>query len=308
MILRIIHGLNICALVLLAGCFSKSHQIKRSLMLQSQPGLPIVRFEPGAAYPITIWIHGTRMFPPGVLDNYFHSEPGLHHFSFTAPCYKVRRVAQDIIASDPLYYEQQGFYIFGWSGKLSFNERKRAAQELYTQLKALRHSYREQFGHEPTIRIITHSHGGNVALNLAAVKDPEDIDFVIDELVVLACPVQTKTARHAQDLIFKKIYSFYSYLDMLQVLDPQGLYTFKRSRTTPTFSEHQFACWPSIEQIELNLDWHGCLHIDFIRQEILKNFGAIMRVIKQWQHECKEQGIDWGAADKALYLMRKTKS
>lgn len=62
------------------------------------------------------------------------------------------------------------FYTFGWSGILSLTKRRNDALRLYNALsKELKH-YRKM-GINPKIRIIAHSHGGNVALNLGTIKE-----------------------------------------------------------------------------------------------------------------------------------------
>src|SRR4029079_13288770 len=106
-------------LCLLPSCFfQQAPKIQRGLVLKNKPQnySPTI---PTTEYPITIWVHGTRLAPPGVLETFFHSEPGLNHYSLVDSIYKQRRIAEDIISSDPDYFMTQGFYLFGWSGKLS---------------------------------------------------------------------------------------------------------------------------------------------------------------------------------------------
>lgn len=60
------------------------------------------------------------------------------------------------------------FYTFGWSGLISISSRRFEAIRLYNQLSEELDRY-HKMGVQPKIRIITHSHGGNLCLNLAAV-------------------------------------------------------------------------------------------------------------------------------------------
>lgn len=66
--------------------------------------------------------------------------------------------------------ETEYFYAFGWSGLVSQYRRRKEAIRFYNVLQEERAKY-EAKGVYPKIRIIVHSHGGNVALNLAAVAE-----------------------------------------------------------------------------------------------------------------------------------------
>ena len=294
----------IAALCSLPGCFwRRPPQLQRALLLEQRTE-PQAERSPSYEYPLTIWIHGTRLTPPGVLESFFYSKPGLHHYTEIEPIYKQRKIAEDVISSDPDYFMAKGFYLFGWSGKLSFEERLQAAHQLYEQLRALRKHYVGQFGHEPIIRIITHSHGGNVALNVARVQDSEDTHFIVDELILLACPVQKRTSCYIDSSLFKKVYSLYSEMDIIQVIDPQRLYHgHTRLHKVPLFSEHCFTPCKKVEQIQINIDQHTAFHIDFIRHVFLVNFGAILHEIKEWAtQELQQSEADWCDAEKTLYL------
>ncbi|MFA5306430.1 MAG: hypothetical protein WC365_03190 [Candidatus Babeliales bacterium] len=61
------------------------------------------------------------------------------------------------------------FYAFGWSGLLSQTNRRLEAIRFYNALCAELARLRSK-GIYPKVRIITHSHGGNLALNLGAVQ------------------------------------------------------------------------------------------------------------------------------------------
>ena len=83
-----------------------------------------------------------------------------------------------------------------------------AARQLYQELKELREDYKKKYGKEPVIRILAHSHGGNVALLLERVKDKDDTTFAIDELILLAVPVQTHTMYYTHAPYSKKYIHF----------------------------------------------------------------------------------------------------
>ncbi|MCB9492966.1 MAG: hypothetical protein H6679_01705 [Epsilonproteobacteria bacterium] len=61
------------------------------------------------------------------------------------------------------------YYTFGWSGLISQNSRRFEAIRLYNALSQELEDYHTR-GIYPKIRLLTHSHGGNVCLNLAAIK------------------------------------------------------------------------------------------------------------------------------------------
>lgn len=60
------------------------------------------------------------------------------------------------------------YYTFGWTGLISQNSRRFEAIRLYNQLSDELDRYHKK-GIFPKVRIITHSHGGNLCLNLASV-------------------------------------------------------------------------------------------------------------------------------------------
>lgn len=112
------------------------------------------------------------------------------------------------------------FYTFGWTGLLSYKQRIKEAKVLYNQLKRRLHLLKKD-GRTPKVRIIAYSHGGNLALNLGAIRSdcyPND-KFVVDELVVLGMPVQQATSCLVYSSIFKQIYHIYSPGDAVQRLD-----------------------------------------------------------------------------------------
>ncbi|KKP23849.1 MAG: hypothetical protein SZ59_C0003G0073 [candidate division TM6 bacterium GW2011_GWF2_28_16] len=78
------------------------------------------------------------------------------------------------------------FYTFGWSGLLSQNRRRLEAVRFYNSLSEELENYKS-FEKIPEIRIITHSHGGNLALNLAAVhtviNNFENIDLILKNTI-----------------------------------------------------------------------------------------------------------------------------
>lgn len=68
------------------------------------------------------------------------------------------------------YTEKNYFYTYGWSGLISQQRRRKEAIRFFN---ALTDEYQKltQAGIKPRIRLITHSHGGNVILNMAGMYD-----------------------------------------------------------------------------------------------------------------------------------------
>lgn len=226
---------------------------------------------------VTIWIHGTKLTPSAVLPNFFYRKVGMHPIITYDSKYHLRKLAHCLEQSDQTNFMLEHFYVFGWSGKLSFTERKKAAQDLYDELINLCNHYKLKYGTMPKFRIITHSHGGNVALNLAQIKKD---DFIkVSELILLACPVQTQTMHLLQDPIFEQVYSFYSETDIIQIIDPQGLYKNKAPKTS-LFSKREFPEHNKLVQIKTRARKRGLMHIEFLSLPFISHLPLALGKIK----------------------------
>lgn len=253
---------------------------------------------------ITIWVHGTRFLPHGVLERYFYSKPGLNHYTSIEKKYHQRRLAENLIGTDPEQFSSEQFYLFGWNGKLSFAERENAAHTLYNDLKKVREEYKKWYGVEPVIRMLAHSHGGNVILLLAKVKDPEDTSFFVNQIILMGTPVQDQTKRYACADCFGKVYSLYSMLDVLQVIDPQGL---QAKDSCALFSERFFPNHEKIEQVAIKMNKRSIMHIEFIKQKFITQIPAIIAEIDLWHKASTLSNADWAQQDKCLCIHTKGK-
>lgn len=254
---------------------------------------------------LTIWIHGTRgaaFLPVGItaktseVEKAICSSPlGLHAATGIDQSLHARTVAQILSDADKEQFRFKDFYSFGWSGKLDGEARKEAAQELYAQLNQLILNHIVHYAAVPKITIITHSHGGNVALNLAAVA-PADSPLIIDRLILLAVPVQQETAGLADAPLFKSVIACHSHNDHIQVLDPQGLHPIgqgikeswnsgslkplaesaKESSQRPLFSERHFA---SNKVKHVHCTWKTKAPWS---EADLNVFGSLKNVVKKW--------------------------
>jgi hypothetical protein len=231
--------------------------------------------------PITIWIHGSRLFPRAVFKTSFHNQPQLKLATDIDKKYHLRQVADILIKTDPSQFHPATLYLFGWSGKISFTEREQAARILFTQLKEVALQYYNRYQKIPFIRIITHSHGGNVVLNMATLMQEED-SLCISELILLACPVQVKTMDYIKHPLFKKIYSLYSALDFIQIIDPQGLYKEHEPIPTPLFSQRRFPMHEKLSQVKIQVNGRAITHGEFVAARFLHYLPHIIQEIAQW--------------------------
>jgi hypothetical protein len=181
-------------------------------------------------------------------------------------------VAQTLQESDPSAFDVEHFYTFGWSGQLSFVERKKAALDLYQEITTLIKDYEVLYGQTPYIRIIGHSHAGNVILNLAYVMEQQPL-LIIDEIILLATPVQEETEPYITSNCFNKIYAFYSQKDLIQVLDPQALY--KDNISHKLYSNRTFEHHERLYQAAIKIQSSSPMHIDFIRIKFIRHLPAL---------------------------------
>ncbi len=122
--------------------------------------------------------------------------------------------------NDPLIQKKRRYYTFGWNGLLSLKERLGEAKKLYSDLEK-EVGYLRSKNLEPYIQIIAFSHGGNVALNLAAIKNEQEKipNFVVERLILMAIPIQKETDFLINDELFKRTYLLYSTEDTVQTSD-----------------------------------------------------------------------------------------
>lgn len=229
--------------------------------------------------PLTIWVHGTKLTPTIAFANFFYKMPGMNAATAYDEKYHKRTIANLLCELDPERYLLENFYFFGWNGKLCFTEREKASKDLYHALLQLADDYEALHHKKPTFRIITHSHGGNVVLNLAKVQNPGQ-PLVIDELILLCCPVQEETKHYIANDCFKRVYAFYSSRDMFQIIDPQGLY--KNSRSKKTFSERRFDDHDKLRQARIQIKGRSLMHIDFLCTHFLMHLPSLCDQIEHF--------------------------
>lgn len=228
---------------------------------------------------ITIWIHGTALLNRKEhkinINNY--KGKGLRPISCLTPGEPLLHAFTHIDNEHP--DNRHKMYSFLWSGKLSFKSRLKASVILYHQLMHLIDDYVNKYNVSPKIRIITHSHGGNVALNLARIYARVGIKIMIDELILLACPVQRETSCFLEDSMFRSVYALYSKLDFVQVIDPQGLYD---GDILHIFSRRRFDWHKKLMQAEIRVNNKRLTHNAFQKSSFLALIPTIIADLERW--------------------------
>lgn len=246
---------------------------------------------------ITIVIHGTKLFIGSFYLNYFDGKPQIKHAS-ALPTQKYSSMfLKDVAACAPTAFTYKDLYYFGWSGLISVEGRNQAAEALYDQLVVLSDQYYQQYHVKPHIRIIGHSHGGNLGLTLGLFHAQKQKDICVDELILLATPVHRTTARFAQSSVFKNIYSFYACLDFAQCVAPEicechyddtGALALKKHRCY-LFSGQCFQKHLPIKQARIKMNGHTITHSDFMTKEF---FCALPALIDKVDEAYDQYGDD----------------
>ncbi len=250
---------------------------------------------------ITIFVHGTFFNITKLPLTYklFYTPEGFHAVKNISSSFVIKSKAQLLENLDAQQFQFDHFYSYGWPGSLNDKVRKQSSFLLYKKIKALIKHYEQNYKVKPLIRVIGHSHGGNVALYLAE-HAQKDVTFFIDELILLGCPVQHHTAHLTKSSRFKQIYSFHSHIDLLQVLDPQGLPFFKDTiqqlltlnnsdssksihQNSKFFSERHFPHSDNILQINIKINKLPLFHLDFILIKFFKVLPQALTLLKQHQ-------------------------
>jgi hypothetical protein len=264
-------------LLILSGCTRQPRIVRKITCHVTSPKNTQTYITPQ----ITIWVHGSQFLRPAA--ELVHGAPdGIHKIIDLPSYYHLRSLAKTVSKADPAHFPLEHFYAFGWSGKLDFFLREKEAEKLLYEIKKLVAHYRTQFGYTPAVRLITHSHGGNVALNLAKVKD-HTTDFTITALILMGCPIQDATQHFAHDPFFNRVYSLYASMDTIQLLDPQGLYNLPvNEKRTLKFSHRCLPIGSNVRQVRLKINGHSLLHLSFLTKGFLKLLPTILDEIDYW--------------------------
>lgn len=218
---------------------------------------------------ITIYVHGTttavglRLLSKFCKDVAF-GKPGIHHIDELPEISLLRKDAQILQKGDARRFDANHFYTFGWSGKLSFKAREKEGKLLYDGICTLLKDYEKKYGKMPKVRVLTFSHGGNVALNMVKWLPFFDEKPVHLELVIVAVPVQKVTEKLIESPYIAQSYVISSTRDLVQLVD---CYKYEKKHYAPTrfFDTTAQNC----RQIKVSINNRGLGHIDLMRSFML---------------------------------------
>ena len=213
---------------------------------------------------VTILVHGTGAgYKVRLGKSVRYCPEGLNHLKPGMDAGSYYFTKQKALSQDSARFDKDHFYVFGWSGKLGFQVRKNAGKRLAEQLAELLNSYKEKYTVYPNVRIITFSHGGNVALQIAEFSDllPQELSA---ELIMFGSPIQAYTEKFIYSGSFKKVYNIFSKNDVVQRIDPQNLYAPVKD-TTSFFSRRTISKPTSLcKQARITIKEKGLCHLDMM--------------------------------------------
>ncbi len=238
-----------------------------------------------ASHSITIWIYGTLLLRKSFFYKHFNGEEGLRHARVVGETSKkMGDIACLLSAKDKERFPFDNFYFFGWSGKLDELERERATLCLLNNIKRLIKEHQNKHGITPKITLISHSHGGNIALFMPALISLEEEKPEIDTLILLACPVQRKTMPFIYDSMFKKMYALYSSLDMIQVLAPQHPYY-------RPFSSKRFPKSEKMTQASVKINGKALLHTSFTKKRFISCLPFVISSLEKLSEDFLDENM-----------------
>ena len=237
---------------------------------------------------IIIWVHGTRFIKSDGFKTIFKKVPQLKKPQDLISVRYYRKIMDTFNSYDGL--AKDNLYFFGWSGKLCNKKRKKSALYLYNEIVQLKKTYERVHNTSPTLIVIGHSHGGNVILHMAAYH--QESSLALDTVLLLACPAQEIMYRAIQSPLFKKLYSLYSYRDIIQILAPNFLkqkgLSLKNIKPNP-FSKRVFPLQSNLIQSRVVLNGNGPRHNDFVKKPFLSSLPTLLTQMETWTDPCNEK-------------------
>lgn len=231
---------------------------------------------------MTLFVHGTKFPGIDIKREFFGGliPKGLHCATELTKAYHPHEVITALCTGTHTFTAKKDLYFFGWDGLWPTN-REQEAQKLFDALQALINTTEMETLH---IRCVTHSHGGSIMLYLVNLIDTHNAPIVIDELVLMGCPIQQMTEKYAHSATIKKIFNLYSNGDDIQQSDPQGLYPEARQNgerpplmSRRTFTKKRDNLW----EIAIRVDGKKIGHQEFIDHMFLLSITQIIEQAKQ---------------------------
>lgn len=233
---------------------------------------------------ITIFVHGSQNATKWLSKDIWYCQQGLHHINELPNSSCFVQDAKILAQKDPQLFNLEHYYTFGWPGFVNFTVRKQAGEQLYYALQALVQKYKKEYGVNPVVRMITHSHGGNIALNMLNHFPLNKGVSVELDLIILACPVQKVTESLIEHPAIKHSYVIYSTRDLIQCLD---LYTYQGRYYFPkrTFATNTKRCTQVLVRV------NGCklTHTDFAHS-FIRHIPEVMQAAKD-KSGCMEHNV-----------------
>lgn len=263
----------LCILSTIPGCstqFMKHYDRQRATLKKQFVSAPLPEG------PVTIFVHGSKSSFTSKIIHRLDFTQGLISTSLNTTDSVLAKIAITLCIVSPEEFPKDRFFFYTWPGTISFPSRLEAAEKLYNVIKH----------HKGPITMITHSHGCNVALNLAYWAEVHHNEtFKIERLILIAPPVQEVTKNLALENYFKEIYTFYSTADTLQIGDPQALYWESYGWTAPTtkipfFSKRTFDPAPHIIQTRVLQDWQSPNHLQLMLTRFIRKLPVLLKLVK----------------------------
>ncbi len=225
---------------------------------------------------VTIWVHGLKVFGTNKCGL------GLHHSSEFKRRNSLRRVMNALQETYADTFSKEHVYGYIWSAEFSLKGRETAADDLNKTIEKLSEEFHfGQPGARADLRLIGFSEGVNVVLSLAKYKHPGT--YRVDELVLLAGPVQYSTSYLVHDELFKNVFNLYSSGDYIQLISPQQIYDL--DCTNPILTTRRFSDAPNIIQVKARTNGHAMGHFGFNSPKFVVMIDPILDQLKEWLTE-----------------------
>lgn len=224
---------------------------------------------------VTVWVHGLKLFGSNKCGL------GLHHSSEFTRRNSLTRVMESLVASYDNTFSKQHVYGFIWSAEFSLKGRETAAKDLNKAIEKLSEEFNFGKPGAPQLRLIGFSEGVNVVLSLAKYKHPGA--YVVDELILLAGPVQYSTAYLVHDELFKTVFNIYSSGDYIQLISLQQIYDL--DCTNPILTTRRFSDAHNIIQVKVRTNGHSMGHFGFNSQKFVIMIDPIIDQLHVWLAE-----------------------
>jgi len=224
---------------------------------------------------VTIWVHGLKLFGT------YKRGLGLHRSSEFKRRNSLTRVMEALQASYDDPFSREHVYGFIWSAEFSLKGREKAAADLNMAIEKLAEQYHFGKPGAPKLRVVGFSEGVNVVLSLAKYKHPGA--YEVDELILLAGPVQYSTAYLVHDDLFHHVFNLYSTGDYVQLIDIQKIYDL--DCTHPILTTRRFCDAPNLIQIKARTNGHAMGHFGFNSQKFVVMLAPMIDQLNQWLSE-----------------------